>query len=57
MFRWESRYKLVELYRQKGHEQEAQRASSEAEVIIQTIAGGLEDETLRTTFLNATLPQ
>ena len=55
--RWASRYKLVELYRQKGHEQEAQRASSEAEIIIQTIAGGLEDETLRTTFLNATLPQ
>jgi predicted ATPase/DNA-binding SARP family transcriptional activator len=55
--RWASRYKLVELYRQKDHEQEAQRASSEAEIIIQTIAGGLEDKTLRTKFFNATLPQ
>jgi predicted ATPase/DNA-binding SARP family transcriptional activator len=55
--RWASRYKLVELYRQKGHEQEAQRASSEAEIIIQAIAGGLENKTLRTKFLNSTLPQ
>ncbi|MGB3717305.1 MAG: hypothetical protein WA996_23020, partial [Candidatus Promineifilaceae bacterium] len=49
--RWGSRNHLVELYRQDGREQEAQSASLEAAQIIQNIAAGLTDESLRATFL------
>ena len=53
--RWAGRNQLAELYRQKGSEQEAETASSEAAQIIQTIADALEDENLRVTFLNTAL--
>jgi hypothetical protein len=55
--RWGSRYKLAELYHRQDREQESQRASSEAEHIIQTIADGLDDETLQTIFMKMALPQ
>jgi DNA-binding SARP family transcriptional activator len=47
------RHRLAELYRQNGREQEAQRTSSEATHIIQTIATGLTDEFLRAIFLRS----
>jgi predicted ATPase/DNA-binding winged helix-turn-helix (wHTH) protein len=49
--RWNGRHQLVELYRQSDREQEAQRATSEAAQIIQNIAAGLTDESLRATFI------
>jgi DNA-binding SARP family transcriptional activator len=55
--RWASRHQLAELYRQKGRGQEAKDTSVEAEHIIQTIATSIEDEALRTAFLNSALPQ
>jgi len=55
--RWASRHQLAELYRQNGREQEAQRTLSEAAHIIQTIAAGLTDESLRATFLHSQKPQ
>jgi len=55
--RWASRNQLAELYRQNGREQDGEKASSEAAHIIRSIAEALEDETLRTTFLNAAHPQ
>ena len=53
--RWSSRYQLAELYRQLGDEQEAQRSSSEAGGIVQTIADAIEDKTLRKVFLESAL--
>lgn len=55
--RWGGRFRLVELYRQIGRTQEAKDHASEAENIIQTIATSLEDENLRTKFLNSALLQ
>jgi DNA-binding SARP family transcriptional activator len=55
--RWHGRYRLAELYRQYGREQETQQHLSDAVEIIHTIADGLKDETLRNTFLNAALPK
>jgi len=55
--RWGSRNQLAELYRRNGREPEAQRTLSEAAHIIQTIAAGLGDESLRATFLRSQKPQ
>jgi tetratricopeptide (TPR) repeat protein len=55
--RWASRNQLAELYRQNDREQDGEKASSEAAHIIRSIADGLEDETLRATFLNTAHPQ
>jgi tetratricopeptide (TPR) repeat protein len=55
--RWASRHQLAELYRQNGRGPEAQRTLSEAAHIIQNIAAGLTDESLRATFLHSQKPQ
>jgi DNA-binding SARP family transcriptional activator len=54
--RWQSRFHLANLYHQIRREQEAKSTSSEAQHIIQNIVASLEDENLRTAFLNAALP-
>jgi tetratricopeptide (TPR) repeat protein len=51
--RWAGRQRLAQLYHQNGREQEAQRTLSEAGHIIQRIASGLTDESLRATFLRS----
>jgi tetratricopeptide (TPR) repeat protein len=53
--RWAGRQRLAALYGGDGRTQDAQKIRSEAEQIIQTIAASLENEPLRTTFLNAAL--
>jgi tetratricopeptide (TPR) repeat protein len=55
--RWAGRQQLANLLRQNGCEQEAKNASFEAEHIIQTIANALKNASLRTIFLQATLPK
>ena len=55
--RWSGRFRLAELYKNKGREQEAQRSSIEAEEIIQTIAQKIEDKSLQNIFLTTTLPK
>ncbi len=54
--RWASRYKLAEIYRQEGREQEAKKSLSDAKNIIQTIAAALADEKLRSVFLHFASP-
>jgi len=55
--RWAGRNQLAELYWQSGRKEEAKNTSSEAKQIIQSIAASLEDENLRSIFLNAALPK
>ena len=55
--RWEGRQHLAKIYRQNKNEGDANKMVSEAENIIQAIAGAIDDEKLRTTFLNTALPQ
>ncbi|MEN8172112.1 MAG: AAA family ATPase [Chloroflexota bacterium] len=54
--RWTGRLNLADLHRQSNHQHDADKILAEAENIIQTIAAALEDEELRTTFLNTALP-
>jgi predicted ATPase/DNA-binding winged helix-turn-helix (wHTH) protein len=54
--RWGSRHTLAGLCKQNNRKQEAQRISSQAVHIIQTIAQALDDKTLQTSFLSAALP-
>jgi len=54
--RWSGRYQLAKLCRQCNSESDANKMVTEAENIIQTIAGAIDDENLRTTFLNTALP-
>jgi len=53
--RWEGRFHLAYLYRQKNRLKAAKTTISEAKGIIQTISDAIDDESLRTTFLNMTL--
>ncbi|MEE9599079.1 MAG: AAA family ATPase, partial [Anaerolineales bacterium] len=53
--RWEGRFQLAYLYRQKNHLKAAKVTISEAEGIIQTISDDLDDESLRTAFSKMTL--
>ena len=55
--RWAGRLQLVMLYHQNGREQEGENASSEADMVIQTIAASLEDDNLRIKFLSAASPE
>jgi predicted ATPase len=55
--RWMDRHQLAILYRQNNNEGEAIKTISEAENIIQNIAGSLDDEKLRAIFLNMAVPQ
>ena len=55
--RWAGRQLLANLYHQSGREQEERKTITDAKDIIQTIATALEDENLRATFLNMSLPQ
>jgi len=55
--RWAGRFLLSDLYDQNKRRQNALKAFSEAEGIVQTIASSLEDETLKATFLNTALPK
>ena len=53
--RWEGRFRLAHFYRQKNRLKAVKVTISEAKGIIQTISDNLDDESLRTTFLNMTL--
>lgn len=53
--RWEGRFQLAHLYRQKNSLKAAKVTISEAKGIIQAILDNLDDESLRTTFLKMTL--
>jgi DNA-binding SARP family transcriptional activator len=53
--RWEGRFQLAHLYRQKNSLKAAKVTISEAKGIIQAISDNLDDESLRTTFLKMTL--
>jgi len=55
--RWAGRNRLAILWHQKGREKEAKNISSDAKQIICTIASTLEDEKLRSTFLEMALSQ
>lgn len=55
--RWAGRLKLADLHRQNNHQRDADKTLAEAENIIQTIAGAIDDDKLRTTFLTTALPQ
>ncbi len=53
--RWEERFQLAHLYRQKKSLKAAGETISEANEIIQLISENLDDELLRTTFSKMTL--
>jgi tetratricopeptide (TPR) repeat protein len=53
--RWEGRFQLAHLYRQKNSLKAAKVTISEAKGIIQAISDNLDDESLRITFLKMTL--
>jgi predicted ATPase/DNA-binding SARP family transcriptional activator len=55
--RWADRFHLAKLYQQNNQPQAAVETTSEAEVIIQAIAGALKDESLQSSFLNMTQSQ
>ena len=55
--RWAGRFHLAKLYQQNNRPQAAVETTSEAEVIIQAIAGALKDESLQSSFLNMTQSQ
>ena len=55
--RWGSRKHLADIYQHKGREKEAKNILAEAKQIIQTIASELENEKLRSLFLNSALSQ
>jgi tetratricopeptide (TPR) repeat protein len=54
--RWGSRHTLAGLCKQNNRKKEAQRISSQAVHIIQTIAAALDDKNLQASFLNSALP-